>query len=99
VSYLCSAGHRVKLPHGNMNADSWCPTCRLQRRERQWRQNPFFAGIYDGGPFYDLDGVSRIERAQRFNRYQCRRALLVKGLQKTVRIAIERRMRKLEAKA
>ena len=94
MSFLCSKGHRVNLPHGSMNASAWCRTCKRQAREARWRVNPFFFGIYDAGPCYDMDAVSRSERVARFNTDQCRRALRVDGLQKTVRTAIERRLKK-----
>lgn len=100
MSYFCSKGHRVNAESASINFDySLCRICKRQAREAQWRTNPFFAWIYDGGPAYDFDAVSRIERVARFNTDQCRRALHVRGLQKTVRTAVERRLRKLGAKA
>jgi len=98
-TYVCSKGHLVKADGSHLNIDSLCGRCKRQAREQQWRQNPFFAGVYWAGPTYHLDAVSRLERVRRFNAHQCQRALQVKGLQKTVRVAIERRLRKLGAKA
>jgi hypothetical protein len=99
MSYFCSKGHRVNAENSAINFDSLCRICKRQARDAQWRANPFFAGIYDGGPAYDIDAVSRLERVARFNTDQCRRALHVRGLQKTVRTAVERRLRRLGAKA
>lgn len=41
----------------------------------------------------------RLQRVQRFTATECRAALKLPDLQKTVRVAIERRLRKLESKA
>jgi hypothetical protein len=96
MSYLCSKGHRVNA-QGSGNIAWSCRICNRQAREAQMRENPFFAGTYNGGPTYHVDATSRIERVARFNTNQCRRALYVRGLQKTVRVAIKRRLRKLGA--
>lgn len=98
MSYLCSKGHRVNAHNSVVNIDSLCRTCKRQAREALWRMNPFFAGIYDGGPAYDIDAPTRLERVARFNTNQCQRALRVRGLQKAVVTAIERRLRKLGGK-
>lgn len=45
-----------------------------------------------------VDAESRLEAVKRFSIFQCRDALKVRNLQKTVRIAIERRIRKLQEK-
>jgi hypothetical protein len=95
MTYLCSKGHRVNA-QGSDNIDSLCRICKRQAREAQWRFNPFYAGTFYGGPTYHVDATSRIERVARFDTGQCWRALRVPGLQKTVRTAIERRLRKLE---
>lgn len=63
-------------------------------------QHPFFAGRYRlAGKWIDtqdFDVSSRLRRVQTFSLAQCRRALSLPGLQKTVRTAVERRIRKLE---
>ncbi|MCC5809909.1 MAG: hypothetical protein JJU06_06000 [Ectothiorhodospiraceae bacterium] len=59
-------------------------------------KNPFFAGEYSGMQTYHVDAASRLDAAKRFNLEECRAALQVKGLQKTVATALERRIRKLE---
>ena len=59
------------------------------------KRSPFYAGTYDGHECEDMDVQSRLDRVARFNVATCRRALRVYGLQKTVRTAIERRLRKL----
>ncbi|PWG61729.1 hypothetical protein [Sediminicurvatus halobius] len=60
-------------------------------------ENPFITGHFNGHPVGHTDAQSRIEAARRFDRAQCLAALEVPGLQKTVRNAVERRLRKLEA--
>jgi N-acetylmuramic acid 6-phosphate (MurNAc-6-P) etherase len=45
-----------------------------------------------------VDATSRLELVKAFSEEQCRAALEVKDLQKTVRIAIERRLRRLNIK-
>lgn len=97
-TYVCSKGHLVKAAGSQVNIDSLCGKCKRLAREQQWRQNPFFAGTWNGEPTYWIDTMSRLDRVRRFNAWRCRRALQVKGLQKTVRTALERRLRKLEAK-
>lgn len=58
--------------------------------------NPFFCGRKFGyGTSYYLDAQSRIYAVRNFDTEQCRAALKVAGLQKTVRIAVERRLRAL----
>ena len=61
--------------------------------------NPFQAGTYDGRPTYHTDAESRMRAAKEFTRAQCEAALLVKGLQKTVEAAVQRRLRKLSTVA
>lgn len=57
--------------------------------------NPFQAGTYDGRPTFHTDAESRVRAAREFNRAQCEAGLLCKGLQKTVVVALQRRLRKL----
>ena len=57
--------------------------------------NPFFAGTYLGRAMYALAADDRLRRVAEFDKSQCEAALLVPGLQKTVRTAIERRLRAL----
>lgn len=52
-------------------------------------RNPFSAGI---GDYFDAE--SRIERVKQFSAAECRQALKL-AIQKTVRTAIERKLRKL----
>lgn len=56
--------------------------------------NPFFAGRYGGHETFHLVVEDRLSCVERFDADECRRALAVVGLQKTVRVAIERRLRK-----
>jgi hypothetical protein len=99
-TYVCGNGHLVKAENSAVNVDSLCRVCRRQAQEREWRQNPFYAGraAFGGGPSYWIDVQSRLDRVRGFNTDQCHRALRVRGLQKTVRTAIERRLRKLQAR-
>lgn len=60
------------------------------------KRSPFYAGTYAGSDFEDVDASSRISRAAQFDRKTCKRALRVPRLQKTVRAAIERRIRQLD---
>lgn len=57
--------------------------------------NPFFAGSYNGHDCYHLAADARMRAVEAFDLAQCRAALEIEPLQKTVRQAIERRMRKL----
>ncbi len=58
------------------------------------KDNPF-RGTYG----YWVDAESRLDCVKNFNAAECQAALKVYGLQKTVRIAIERRLRKLAKEA
>ena len=57
--------------------------------------DPFFFGRQGRHLTYDTDVASRLSRVPGFDRDQCRAALEIAGLQKTVRIAVERRLRAL----
>lgn len=58
--------------------------------------NPFETGqTYRGIPLQHMDAQDRIDLVREFDVRQCRAALEVAGLQKTVRQAIERRLRRL----
>ncbi len=74
------------------------PTKAERARRAAEERNPFFASRYGDMATFYLDAVNRLERVKRFGRAQCADALCVKGLQKTVRIAIERRLRRLEVR-
>lgn len=63
-------------------------------------KNPFETGrVYGGHVIQHLGAVDRIERVKRFDADQCRAALTLPDLQKTVLAAIERRLRALEKAA
>lgn len=62
-------------------------------------KHPFYAATYNGRDTYDMTAEGRISRVFRFDLGQCRAALELPGLQKTVIAAIERRIRKLEREA
>ena len=80
----------------------------LKQREREGFQvaiktplegplHPFYAGSSFGdAAYYNVSADDRISAVQRFNSGQCRIALMLPDLQKTVRTALERRLRKLE---
>lgn len=58
-------------------------------------QHPFFARRYGGRVTYHVDAESRLDCVKTFTREQCDAALRLTALQKTVRDAIFRRLRKL----
>lgn len=62
-------------------------------------RNPFSSYLPGIGRVQTYDAASRLDEVQEFSARQLRAALKVKGLQKAVRAAIERRLRKLGAKA
>jgi len=63
-------------------------------------RNPFWAGFSfgDGDSFW-VDAESRLDKVKRFSTVECRQALRLPDLQKTVRIGIERRLRRLQKEA
>lgn len=60
-------------------------------------RHPFYAGRYWQRPTMHMDADSRLDVVKRMDRATLKRALRVPHLQKTVRLAIERRLRKLGA--
>ena len=59
--------------------------------------NPFETGqVYNGHRLQHCDAQDRITCVKEFNAAQCRAALALPDLQKTVRTAVERRLRALE---
>jgi hypothetical protein len=64
------------------------------------RRNPFITGTHAGiGDVQACDTESRIDMVRNFSAEQCRAALKLRYLQKTVRVALDRRLRALEAKS
>ena len=63
------------------------------------KNNPFQTGTYNGHPIGKVDAQSRIDMVHEFDDKQCRDALLVGGLQKTVQNALWRRIEKLGKEA
>jgi hypothetical protein len=61
------------------------------------KRNPFFARNYGGVDCYYTGADDRARVVAGFDLAQCRAALRVPELQKSVRLAVERRMRKLQA--
>lgn len=59
-------------------------------------ENPFYSGSYCGQPFFCHSVEDRLDRVKEFTVDECKRALEVLGLQKTVETAIKRRLKKLE---
>lgn len=59
-------------------------------------KNPFYTGTYHGHDCFTMDAASRLDRVKNFTLPECRAALRVDGLQKAVRQAIERRIKKFE---
>ena len=62
----------------------------------EMKRNPFVFKAYGGIDCYYLCAEDRMRAVAGFDLAQCRAALEVEGLQKSVRLAIERRMRKLQ---
>jgi len=59
-------------------------------------KNPFITSRVHGVHMQAADVESRLDKVKGFSPDQLRAALRVEGLQSTVRLAIERRLRKLE---
>ena len=62
------------------------------------KRSPFATGI-PGSNMQYVDADSRIRAVQHFSIEECNEALHVRGLQKTVALAILRRVRKIKAEA
>lgn len=58
-------------------------------------KDPFFVRRFADVDSSWIDADSRIEAVKNFSAQQCRDALKLSDLQKTVRLAIERRLRQL----
>jgi len=59
-------------------------------------KHPFYCGSIKGSPFFDLSAADRIYKVKSFDMQQCIAAIeLPEILQKTVRQAIQRRMKQL----
>lgn len=73
---------------------------RQARIEAGRRHDPF---VFDWDPLFGFwshqDAAGRIGMVHDFTTEECRRALKVPGLQKTVKTAIERRLKKLEVQS
>ena len=63
------------------------------------KDHPFYSGTYNGHDCYCMTVDDRINRVAAFDLPACRAALALPSLQRTVKAAIERRMRKLERQA
>jgi len=63
---------------------------------RRHPTNPFLTHCYNGQWAGDVCAQDRLQAVRGFDLEQCRSALRVAGLQKSVRMALERRLRKLE---
>lgn len=62
-------------------------------------QDPFYAGSHHGQHFFVYNAAERVQRVAGFSRAQCLLALAKDDLQKTVRTAVERRLRQLDREA
>ena len=58
--------------------------------------NPFYGGTYYGRDTYHISADCRLRALKDFTLEQCQAALERTDLQKTVRTALERRIRKLQ---
>lgn len=57
---------------------------------------PFQTGTYQGEPIGHLGAAERMQAAESFSAQQCRQALDMPYLQKSVRTVVERRLRRVE---
>lgn len=60
------------------------------------KTNPFYAGEFNGRPYYTQSAEERVRAVRTFTAEQCRAAETVPGLQKTAMQAIKRRLKQLE---
>jgi hypothetical protein len=60
-----------------------------------WKREPFFAAVYGGKPVYHVTAADQLHRVQHLDAEQCRAALAKPHLAKTVRAAVERRLKAL----
>lgn len=63
------------------------------------KDHPFYSGTYNGNDCYCMTADDRSRRVAAFDLPACHAALEVPGLQGTVKVAIERRIRKLQRPA
>ncbi|WP_437880871.1 hypothetical protein [Pseudomonas sp. LRF_L74] len=61
------------------------------------KNHPFYSGTYSGHDCYCMTVEDRVQRVAEFDLAACDAALQIEGLQATVRKAIERRIKRLEA--
>lgn len=59
-------------------------------------QHPFYAATYNGRDCHHYTAADWLLAQQRFTREQCLAALELDDLLETLRVALERRLRKLE---
>jgi hypothetical protein len=59
------------------------------------KANPFYFNTYSGHDVYTVITADMLECVRLFSPAQCEAALKIDDLQKTVRAAVERRLRKL----
>ena len=79
----------------------WMPMPEIPMRlQKEYAQkiNPFITSYYNGRWTGSVGADDRLDALQNFNLDECLVALKLEGLQKTVRVALERRIRKLEKK-
>ena len=69
-----------------------------QSLQKARKINPFVTSCYNGRWMGNVGADDRLDALQNFNLDECLVALKLEGLQKTVRVALERRIRKLEKK-
>jgi len=62
-------------------------------------RDPFYVGRFSGHDSFTVDAQGRLDAVKQFTAAECRAALKLTGLQKTVRLAVERRLRRLEKTA
>jgi hypothetical protein len=62
-------------------------------------RDPFYSGSHAGQHYFYVSAADRAARVGALDLEQCRRALAMDDLQKSVRTAVERRLRQLEREA
>jgi hypothetical protein len=60
------------------------------------KRDPFFVGVFFGHAAFTVDAESRLENVKSFTAAECRAALKLTDLQKAVRLALERRLKRLK---
>lgn len=99
-SYSSGWGHyRTVWIYADTYEQAWqlgvvwaCTQQEKARSEAIAKVNPFFAGTYNGHACFTQDAAERVQKVREFSADQCRAALALPDLQKTVTSALNRRL-------